>query len=391
MLGAVEIFYSVVTGVYVLGLMRLQPRKPALVLHELAANGNSANPLTVGNKPTLHVIIPLRNERAGLDDRMARWLELAQRWPEAQFFAVDNQSTDGTLERLEQRLKNSRIRVLSTDRPGKIECWRAVFGQNHHAPPSPSSLHDFYLLMDADVTIQNSSVEAVLQAMMVQDADISPLPLAVGASSGRWWFDFQSMEFTSLYGTGQRLLEQGKATLFSSALVMVRGDLFRDFLAWYGTLQLDDREGRGPDALWSRFLGQRGQRGFRALRGDVQMLGTMPEHESVGDWLRQRSRWASHALTASGWAIDGFQLAVIAVVLAANSMVIALWFHPGLVALWSIKMLAEWRYFSTFSAPIVRKRGLGRYLSYAFAYPGLMGMAAFQSLLMLRRRDHFWR
>jgi len=332
---------------------------------------------------------------------MQGWVELARRWPEARFFAVDNQSTDGTLERLERQLGSSRIQVLATDQSGKIACWKAVWDLIHRAePPETRSDRDYYLLMDADVTVRDGSVDRVVQAMMEQGADLGSMPLAVGATAGSWWFDFQSVEFTSLYGTGQRLLEQGWATLFSSAFVMVRGDLFGDFLDWHRQLSANGGVGRGPDALWARFLGQRGlssmrgqqpRRGFRALRGEVEISGVMPPHESVREWVRQRSRWASHALASSEGGGDGMRMGVIGVVLAVQSMVVALWLHPWVLGLWAIKSLVEWRYFGTFSAQIVRRGGLGRFLSYALVYPGLMGWAAMNSLLLLVRRDDSWR
>lgn len=86
-------------------------------LHDHATMSNpSASPITVAPKPRLSIVMPVRNEAAGLNSALLALLPLLQRG--AELIVVDGASSDDTL-RVAQAFGNQRAAMVLSSAPGR--------------------------------------------------------------------------------------------------------------------------------------------------------------------------------------------------------------------------------------------------------------------------------
>lgn len=130
--------------------------------------------------PTVCLCIPVRNEAAELPAALDSWL--AQDYPALQILVVDDGSTDGSTEILQQRqmARPARLRVLRNDAlpPGWL-------GKNHAldlASRQPEALAaDWLLFADGDVQAAPSLLRRAMAFAEAQPTDILALVPAIDA------------------------------------------------------------------------------------------------------------------------------------------------------------------------------------------------------------------
>ncbi|MCR9296770.1 MAG: glycosyltransferase [bacterium] len=133
---------------------------PVLLIGRNLAAFKTASQQSVGEPPGISVLIPARNEAAGIRDTCRRVLENA--YPSFELIVLDDHSTDQTASLVKQmQAEDSRVRLESSQplpegwNGKQFACWQL----------SQLARHDLLLFLDADVKVEADCLHRIAAEM----------------------------------------------------------------------------------------------------------------------------------------------------------------------------------------------------------------------------------
>jgi cellulose synthase/poly-beta-1,6-N-acetylglucosamine synthase-like glycosyltransferase len=286
----------------------------------------------------LSVIIPVRNEA----DTIGQLIEDLndQRYTSSLFevLVVNDSSTDDTAQIVKSYVHKSTFHLKLIDLPAEAN------------PVSPKkraidtalreATGELIVTTDGDCRVGPDWLSSIVETYQTQGAKIISGPVTF--TREQTLFDhLQTVEFSSLIGSGASSLAAGKATMCNGANLAYEKKVFDEVGGFTGNEMLAS----GDDEFLFHKIAQRYPDGTYFLKDRRAIVQTTP-HRRWEDFFRQRKRWASKWKHYK----NPVSIAIAVFVFAANAALILLlllalggyisWPLAGLLFL--IKWVPEW-------------------------------------------------
>jgi len=248
--------------------------------------------LRAGNKQLLSitVIIPVRNEAANIIS-LLQDLE-KQSYPPEKFEVIvaDDDSTDDTLPLLKDFQKQTTIRLLINQLPLKT---------NNTSPKKraiDSSIQlasgELIVTTDGDCRVAENWLEVIANYQAETGAYLvsSPVTFIIDSNSffSRLWQQIQTIEFSSLIGSGACAMLIGKPNMCNGANLAYLKSVFKEVGGFTGNENLAS----GDDEFLMHKVAARYPDKVRFLKHQRAIVETQA-HQSLQSFYYQRKRWAS--------------------------------------------------------------------------------------------------
>lgn len=294
------------------------------------------------DQPAISVIIPVRNEA----DHLLNLLEdFEKQTLEPSFFeilVVNDASTDQTAEIVEEFRARTTLSVQlisldeTTDRaPKKTAITRAIALSRGH----------IVVTTDGDCRIAPQWLESHWHAFVSGEVQMVSGPVTFTKETH--FSDYlQTVEFSSLIGSGACSIAVGKPTMCNGANLAYRKSAFQEVGGFEGVNQIAS----GDDEFLMHKIAKTFPGSIRFLKTSGAIVRTIP-HRNWSDFYQQRKRWAGKwnyyqtrapkILAAYIFAINFSLLLCLLLTLAGQIS------GYTLLALGLLKILPEWLFIST--------------------------------------------
>lgn len=317
-------------GVFLLLLWYLWNRIPKK--DTLAAIGNT----------TVSVIIPVRNEEANIE---ALLLDLGhQNYPKNLYevIIVDDRSEDDTALKVQSFSKSAEFQLKliqmplgSSTSPKKAAIETAI----------QQAKGDFIMATDGDCRVSPGWISTFVSSYEQTNACLISGPVTFN-SEEKITDHLQTVEFSSLIGTGASCIQAGYPTMCNGANLGYSKKAFIEVGGYEGVREIAS----GDDEFLMHKISQRYPKGIRFIKNAEAIVKTQA-HQTWKGFFNQRKRWASkwqYYSTATPKILAAyifFSNAVLPVslILTATGN---LYFSVA-ISLWLLKCLPEWLFIST--------------------------------------------
>jgi len=263
------LFLIIVFGIYFLLLVAL------IVGWEISAKQTGA--VKTSTPLSITVIIPFRNEANHLPALM---MDLIAQNNLSEVLFIDDHSTDNSIEVLKACIRDaSRFKIISLP-----EGWNGKKRAIHHGIQEATG--DLIATTDADCQLPHAwlnSIHGMFQNKKVQMVfgGVKILPQASVFSK------LQSLEFSSLIGSGAATLGLGFPTMCNGANLAYRKSAFQDVHGFEGNFDIPS----GDDEFLMRKVHEKYPEGISFLNDKSAVVSTYAQ-PTLKDFVSQRFRWA---------------------------------------------------------------------------------------------------
>lgn len=248
--------------------------------------------LQAGNKQLLFitVIIPVRNEAANIIS-LLQDLE-KQRYPSEKFEVIvaDDDSTDDTLPILKDFQEQTTIRLLINQLPLKT---------NNTSPKKRAidsciqlATGELIVTTDGDCRVGENWLEVIANYQAKTGAYLVSSPVTFINDSDRFftrlWQQIQTIEFSSLIGSGACAMLMGKPNMCNGANLAYLKSIFKEVGGFAGNENLAS----GDDEFLMHKVAASYPNKVRFLKHQSAIVETQA-HQSLQSFYYQRKRWAS--------------------------------------------------------------------------------------------------
>ncbi len=227
----------------------------------------------------LLVVVPFRNEAGNLE-RIAQSLE-KQRYKEFSVVFVNDHSSDDSVAVLKSYLQNSSLawRLIELEKPeGKKAAITAGIGQ---------AGAELIVTTDADCWMGPEWLTSISAAF--NDGSVAMVAGAVAFQNEPSLFKaWQSLEFSTLIGTGGALMKLGKPIMCNGANLAYRREAFEQVNGFEGISQTPS----GDDELLMHKVAIKFPRSVTFLQEKEAVVSTCSA-KTWNEFIQQRKRWAS--------------------------------------------------------------------------------------------------
>ncbi len=299
-----------------------------------------AQPADLSTRVT--VVIPVRNEENNI---LALLGDLTmQDYPKNLFevMVVDDASEDNTVQLTESFIENADINIKlirmgnkTSSSPKKAAIEAAI----------AKSEGDFIITTDGDCRVDRGWISCYISMYEQTNAKLISGPVTFTAE--QQFTDYlQTVEFSSLIGTGAACIQAGSPTMCNGANLGYRKEAFLTVNGFEGVRHIAS----GDDEFLMQKIRQKFPDGIRFLKHHQAIVKTHA-HQTWKGFFNQRKRWASK------WQhYDSIIPRLMAVYVFLSNAVLPVSFlatlagfiHPNItLALWLLKCLPEWLFIST--------------------------------------------
>ncbi|WP_375445246.1 glycosyltransferase [uncultured Fibrella sp.] len=233
-------------------------------------------------KPTITVIIPVRNEAANLPFLLADLT--AQTYPHFSVIVADDASTDTTAELARGYVPVApyplTVFTLADDSTVASPKKRAI------AQSITQATGTLIVTTDGDCRVGPNWLDALARFYQQTGANLISGPVTF--TTERTVFgSLQTVEFASLIGAGAATLAMGKPTMCNGANLCYEKAAFEAVDGFAGV----DHVASGDDELLMHKMAARFPKGVHFLKNRDALVETAA-HQSLGTFYQQRKRWA---------------------------------------------------------------------------------------------------
>jgi biofilm PGA synthesis N-glycosyltransferase PgaC len=266
------LFLLIVFGIYFLLLLALIAGWEMTTKRKLKRKSTTHHSMTV--------IVPFRNEATHLPGIVADLISQNYFTSEFNVLFVDDHSTDNSVALLQAILHdkpNFKLLSLAADRNGKkraIDCgvWEAT--------------GDLIVTTDADCTLPETWLSSIHLAFQNEKTQLVFGPVRIQADASVF-SQLQSLEFSSLIGSGAATLRWGFPTMCNGANMAYRKSAYMEVGGFLGNFEVAS----GDDEFLMRKIYARYPAGVCFLNDQHAIVSTQAQ-PSVNDFVSQRLRWA---------------------------------------------------------------------------------------------------
>ncbi len=336
-----------------------------LILLIQAWNGLKEPEHSETDYPLITVLIPVRNEVANLPD-LIQCLENQTYAPDnLEVVFIDDNSEDGTYEHLiafsETTTVNIRVYPLEADDRDKISHKKAAI--SHGVTKSSGEI---IILTDGDVSFGKYWVQSFANVFQRTDSKFISGPVVMDSYS--FMDDIQSLEFSSLIGTGAAAIYYNKPVLCNGANLAFKKEAFIEVKGYEG----HDKIISGDDEFLMYKVSKLCPSKIFFLKSDKAIVHVQPE-SSIKEFYHQRRRWSGK------WRKHPNPLSkVLALYVFMVHLSFLLLFILGIIKLLpvytvilllTIKLLLEFVYFKQMYLFFIKKLKILPFLISSLAYP----------------------
>lgn len=233
----------------------------------------------------ISVIIPVRNEAANID-RLIDDLE-AQTYPKQKYevLIIDDQSTDGTRQRILDRKKGSGCQLNLVDLTNQVP-------QSFSSKKAAITLGldmaqgEWIIVTDGDSRMGKEWLGTYARYFNPGNTKMMAGPVFM--NPGKSFFcKMQSIEFASLIGTGAGLVSLGYPALCNGANLAFTREVFREVDGYQGNEGIIS----GDDEFLLYKVAKKYPNGVHFVKSPEALVYT-PPHLTVKGFIQQRKRWA---------------------------------------------------------------------------------------------------
>ncbi|GAB3511943.1 glycosyltransferase [Spirosoma knui] len=276
------IFLVVISGLYALFALLLWVtwlRMPLVKADENVING-----------PFITVIIPVRNEAEYIGQLLADLSR--QTYSNFEVIVADDSSTDNTLALIQAQVS----RVPYTLRPLPLTDERSASPKKRAISQSISLARgELIITTDGDCRVGPDWIRAFAAFYRATNAKMITGPVTFTTETSV--FDsLQTVEFSSLIGSGACTLALGRPTMCNGANLCYVKEVFTEVGGFAGVDQLAS----GDDEFLMHKVAAHYRDGVRFLKSRDAIVRTQP-HRSWRAFYNQRKRWASKWRAYSSW------------------------------------------------------------------------------------------
>ncbi|MDO6437218.1 glycosyltransferase [Cyclobacterium sp. 1_MG-2023] len=278
------------------------------------------------------ILVPFRNEERNLKALLPNLFDSLPFATKVIF--IDDDSEDGGVA-----LIRSFIQAYG------IQNWFVVpsIGQGKKAALNTgveASHSKIILTIDADISLSKGWIKSMLTPFNNANIQLVAGPVMTHSANGIF-YKFQQIEWASLLLISNYFFKKGHPLMCSGANLAFRTSAFEEVAGYTGNFQIPS----GDDEFLLKKLNKRyGADALVYLNGPSALVQTQPL-ASPGDWIRQRSRWASkwNAHGEKGHRFTAVLLAFFClIVLSSIPLAFYSWkFTYTLILVWSLKYIAE--------------------------------------------------
>ncbi|MGD9327695.1 MAG: glycosyltransferase [Cyclobacteriaceae bacterium] len=321
--------------------------------------------LSENDYPFMTVLIPVRNEVANLPG-LIQCLE-NQTYPIDNFEVVfiDDNSEDGTYERLMDFSENSTINIkvhkLVTDDKGKISHKKAAISYG-----VPKSSGEFIVLTDGDVYFGRYWVKGFADVFQRTGSKFISGPVVMDSQS--FMDEIQSLEFSSLIGTGAAAIYYNNPVLCNGANLAFEKEAFIKVNGYEGYEKIIS----GDDEFLMYKVSKLYPAKIFFIKSDKAIVRVKPE-SGIKEFYHQRRRWSGKWRKHPNPLSKVLALYVFMVNLSFLSLfilgIIKLLPVYAVILLLTIKLLLEFVYFKQMYLFFIKKLKILPFLISSLAYP----------------------
>ncbi|GAB4052617.1 glycosyltransferase family 2 protein [Spirosoma litoris] len=232
--------------------------------------------------PFITVVIPVRNEAKHIENLLAdlNW----QSYRHFEVIVADDSSTDATLSIVQQYAQ----RASFTLRPLALANEKTASPKKRAITQSIRlAAGDLIVTTDGDCRVGPNWLKAIASFYQQTGARLISGPVTFTTEQGI--FDsLQTVEFSSLIGTGACTLSLGFPTMCNGANLCYVKEIFTEVGGFAGV----DHLASGDDEFLMHKIAARYPDGVRFLKSEEAIVRTQP-HRSLRAFYNQRKRWAS--------------------------------------------------------------------------------------------------
>ncbi len=240
----------------------------------------------------LSVIVPVRNEAANIGALLADLSLQNLSKNQYEVIIADDSSTDNTAQIVQdfERINGFNLTLIQlpnerTDSPKKRAIGQAL----------TISKGKLIVTTDGDCRVGSNWLRTIAQTYTATDAKFISGPVVFG---GLGWFSiFQTIEFSSLIGTGGCLIAAGAPTMCNGANLAYDRAAFDEIGGYAGT----DHIASGDDELLMHKFAAKFTKKIIFLKAQDAIVSTQPQ-PNWGAFRQQRIRWASKWAVNKRWA-----------------------------------------------------------------------------------------
>ena len=251
-----------------------------------------------GRSPRITVVIPVRNEA----DNIGHLLHdlSGQTYPHFEVIVADDSSTDATLSIIQRYAQHASyaLRPLSLSNEQTASPKKRAITQS-----IALATGDLILTTDGDCRVGPDWLASFAHFYEQTGAKLMSGPVTfLDADDGdrahlyHLTDTLQTVEFSSLIGTGACTMTLGYPTMCNGANLCYEKEVFTEVGGFVGV----DHLASGDDEFLMHKIAARYPSGIRFLKGSGAIVRTQP-HRSWGAFYNQRKRWASKWRAYQSW------------------------------------------------------------------------------------------
>ena len=236
--------------------------------------------------PTVSVVIPARDEEAGIEKTMKAVMEMY--WPNKEIIVINDGSHDHTLEKIQSAANRSSISIISH---------RASTGKSISLNEGiAAATSEIVVIVDADARPARNALDRLVPHFLLHEdvAAVTGNPRVVNLSS--LLSKLQAIEFTSSISTLRRGQSAwGRVNTISGIMTALRRQVILDVGGFSATQPTEDIE-----MTWRLH-----REGYRCVYEPAAQVA-MEVPETLSQWWKQRTRWSTglvRVLQAHGFAV----------------------------------------------------------------------------------------
>ena len=296
---------------------------------------------------TVAIILTARNEEKNLVSILEQLLK--QDYPKEllQIYLADDASTDSTSQIFLSYIKSYPALFFNVELNPIYQDWKGK--KKWIASAIDATQTAFILTTDADCTIPNTWVTAMVQSFELKHAQFVSGPVAMTEETS-FMSGFQNVEFLSLIGSGASAIGLGKPLMCNGANIGYTRAAYCKVGGFLGNESISSGD---DEFLMHKIYAMLGSKAVTFCKNHAGIIYTKPA-ASWTEFYHQRKRWASkwenYSLGHVQWiAIWVFFFHLIVLILTILAFIPSFSWHRA-VFLWGIKIVFDYFYLKSIAS-----------------------------------------